>query len=120
MLYIPAGYELARPIGQGFALQLNCKGVSPQRRCPRQLNFAMISIGNNRLNGTRHKYEYAKQSVALLARIPLPLEVNVIRTCSLVEHLPEAFKPRGKKCAMDHNIFTVTCLNNEMRFFHAL
>ncbi len=52
MPHIPLCYKLARPIGQGLALELYSKGVSPQGIVPSQLNFAIIGIGYKTFNDT--------------------------------------------------------------------
>ncbi len=54
MLHIPVYDELARPFGQG-SLELNSKGVSPECKCPGQLNFAVVREGHKFFNDTTHK-----------------------------------------------------------------
>ncbi len=55
MLHIPVYYEMARTIGHGLALELNYKGVSPECKCPGQLNFAVVREGHKFFNDPTHK-----------------------------------------------------------------
>ncbi len=61
---------------------------------------------------------YGLQRKTLLGWILLPFEENLSWTCALVQFLPEAFKTNGKESAVDHYIFAITSLNNDLSFFH--